>query len=104
MLGGALEHLFIQDESNHNAIAEAVYKDIVKEKVVEALLREDGISRFDSCLVVFQAHFNSLLAEPDQLVDFLLEILQPLSAAALQIHELIAKMNFEEWLIRDKFM
>jgi hypothetical protein len=46
-----------------------VYKNVVKEKVLE-VLREEGFERFDACVAVVQAHFNSLLAEPDQLLDF----------------------------------
>jgi hypothetical protein len=62
---------------------EAVYKNIVKNKVLEILAKEEGISRFDSCVAVVQAHFNSLLAQPDELVDFFHEVIQPLSAKAL---------------------
>lgn len=68
------------------------------------VLREEGFDRFHACLAIIQAHFNSLLAEPDQVSAYFCEVLQPVAAKALQLYNAINQMAFEEWLVQDRLM
>jgi hypothetical protein len=47
---------------------------------------ETAITKFDSCIAIFAAYFNSITDLPEQMFDFFNEIIQPISANALQIY------------------
>jgi hypothetical protein len=68
------------------------------------VLRQEGFDHFHACLAIIQAHFNSLLAEPDQVAAYFCEILQPVAAKSLQLYNAITSMPFEEWLFQDRLM
>ncbi len=51
-------------------ILEGVYKSIVKEKVLQILVSQEGENSFDSCISILNAYFNSLLAEPEEMFEF----------------------------------
>lgn len=80
-----------------------MYKKVVKEKVLEAL-RQEGLDQLHGCVAVLQAHFNSLLADPDELSAFFCEILQPLAGKGLQLYEAASRMLPQEWLACERLM